>query len=116
MGYSRLFGSQFPNSTITLGNYKDVGEADSETQELIKQFQIYMDNGDIASATEILESNWDLLKPFYVGMNTLNKMEEEIYNVGLFALKSQTAIVSDAEPTIEQQLYASWIKPIDSVE
>lgn len=112
MNYSRIFGSTFPNNVISLSNYKDVGDADESTQALIKQFQIFMDNGNIASASALLEANYDILKPYYVGMDTLNKIEEELYNAELFSLGTQNTIVSDTEPIVDQALNSSWLKPV----
>lgn len=112
MNYSRIFGSTFPNNVISLSNYKDVGDADESTQALIKQFQIFMDNGNIASASALIETNYDKLKPYYIGMNVINKLEEELYNIGLFSLGSQNTIVSDNEPLVEQSVNSSWYKPI----
>lgn len=113
MDYSHIFGSQFPNSVITLKNYKDVGDADDTTKELIIQFQKFMDADNIASASALYEANKDALEPYYFGMEILNRMGEEIYNTSLFALKQQTSIISKTEPEIDLQNGASWFRPLD---
>lgn len=113
--YSRIFGSDFPNSISTLSNFKEIGEAPTDVQELIKQFYSFIDEENNSSAAAILESNWEKLKPYYIGMDFLNKIEEEVYNIGVYVTKMNTpTIVSDVEPTESDYLnYTAWLKPIN---
>lgn len=112
MDYLRVFGSLYPASAINVANYKDIGQADEDVKEIIKQFQIFMDNGNIDSASALVETNYEKLKPYYIGMHTLNKIEEEIYNTQVHILKNQSTIVSDGKPDLEQAINAIWLKPL----
>ena len=112
LDYSRIFGSNFPNSAMELSNFQDIGSAPTEVQEIAKQYYIFMEAGNIASASALIESNWELVKPYYFGgANVLNKIEEELYNAEILALSQITTVVSDTEP-IGQVVNATWYKPV----
>lgn len=111
--YSKIFGSQFPDNIITLSEYKDIGEATNAVKELITQYYAYMEAKDYASASTLLENNWDVLKQFYIGMDVLNKIEEEIYNTQLYAIKNSDTVIADTEPNASEYTHlATWLKPV----
>ncbi len=114
MSYSRVFGSQFPNSVLELSEYKDIGEATDEVKELIKQFYTFMDAGNIASAAALLETNYNTLKQYYFDMSCVNKLQEEVFNTGLYALKQNATIVASDEPDASDYVNATaWLKPLN---
>ena len=111
--YSRLFGSQFPDSALVLTGYKDIGEATDAEKELIQQYYTYIDAKDYVNATTLLTSNWDVLNPYYFGMEILNKLEEELYNTQTYALKNNTVVISSDEPNILLYTFGTpWLKPV----
>lgn len=112
--YSRVFGSQFPETVMELTEYKDIGEAPAAIQYLARQYYSFMETNDYASASTLLKENWNDLSQYYCGMEMLNKLEEEIYNAQIYALKNNTVIMSTEEPDASTYTYATpWLEPID---
>ena len=112
--YSRKFGSQFPETVMGLKEYKDIGEASESVQRLAQNYYAFMENGDFASAATLLEENWVDLEKYYIGMDFLNNLEEEIYNTQVFAQKNNAFIMDTEEPNATESTYATpWLKPIE---
>lgn len=104
MEYSRNFGSNFPGSFIPLGTKKDI---DDTVKDLITQYYSYIDSGNITDANMLYENNKEVLEDYKIDMAYVNRLEEEIYNVGLNILKCTKNIISDVEP-IEQSNDGFW--------
>ena len=105
--YSHVFGSQFPDSLITLGNHKDI---DDSVIDLVNQFETYMKNGNRKAASELYESNKETLKPYKCDMEYLNYLSEEIYNTGVKALMQYKVIQSENEPDYDVDIGNYWIQ------
>ena len=107
MEYSRVFGSNYPNSVINLGSRKDV---DNTVISLINQYNYYIQTGDMINATNVYEENKTVLEPYIINTEYINRLEEEIYNTGIYAIKkSGFNIVSEDEP-VEQDTGDYWFK------
>lgn len=104
MNYSHNFGSNFPNELIPVGNKKDI---DNTVKDLIVQYQSYIASGDLASANELYEQNKDKLDPYIINVKMLNRMQEDIYNTAVFALKQIKNVVSETEPA-DQNVDSFW--------
>lgn len=105
MSYSRLFGSKYPTELIELGNHKDV---DNSIVSLINQYNYYVKNNDTANASKIYNENKELLKPYILNTEYINFLEEEIYNTGLFAMATNTSVITDTEPA-SQDVGSYWL-------
>lgn len=109
MGYSRLFGSQFPQQAIELGSHKDI---DDVVAEIINQYNICIQANDLKWAAEIYEENKELLEPYIINAAYINRLEEEIYNTGVYAITSggdSGTIISETEPKTEQNEGDYWL-------
>ena len=112
--YSKIFGSQYPDAVMELTEYKDIGEASAEVQFLAQRYYTLMEQKDFAGATALLNNNWDELGKYYYGMEMLNKLEEELYNVQIYALKKNTVYMSKDMPDPSEFTHATpWLQPID---
>ena len=106
MAYSHNFGSNFPDELIPVGTKKDI---DNSVRNLISQYYSYIDAKDINSAATLYDENKSILEPYMVNSDYFNRLEEDIYNIGVFALNSATTIISDTEP-ISQSVNSHWLK------
>lgn len=104
MEYSHNFGSNFPNKIIPVGTKKDV---DDTVKALINQYYSCIESGDLSSANQLYEANKDTLEPYQINMEYMNRLEEDIYNTGIFALNSIKSIVSSDEPA-SQSVDSFW--------
>ena len=104
MGYSKNFGSNFPDSLIPVGTKKDV---DDSVKTLIAKYYEYIDCGDYTSANVLYTNNQDTLEPYMIDMALINRFEEEIYNIGYYTLNQMTTIVADNEPET-QSVDSTW--------
>ena len=112
--YSRIFGSQFPEHEMELIEYKDIGEAPAAIQLLARQYYSFMEAGNYTSAYNILKENKNDLIQYYIGMDLLNKLEEEIYNTQIFASKNNTVIIGTDVPDASMYTNATpWLKPVE---
>ncbi len=109
MNYSRIFGSQFPNSVISVGSRKDV---DNSVIDLINRYNGYVSSGDINAANELYNDNKNLLEPYTFNSNYLNLLEEEIYNLGIGLLSSMSTIISSDMPA-NQSVNSYWLEDYD---
>ena len=78
-----------------LSNYKDV---DDSVMPLINQYYDYIESNDLANASKLLEDNAELLKPYRLDMNGVNKIEKAISELADIAYSTQSIIISDTEP------------------
>jgi hypothetical protein len=98
--------SNFPSATIELTNYMDI---DSTVAPIISRIYQLQSSGDYAGANDLIEENWELLKPYSVDMSALNRIIEEIYNTQLYALgSSQQIFISDTEPAVDVPEGSFW--------
>lgn len=104
MEYSNNFGSQFPSSLISVGTKKDI---DNTISDLVSLYYSCIDAGDVGSAHELYLSNKAKLDSYILNAAYVNKLEEELFNIGLCALRQVTTIFSDGEP-IEQLTDGYW--------
>ncbi len=106
MEYSRNFGSNFPDSLIPVGTKKDV---DNTIKNLITQYYSYIDTGNIDAANTLYSNNKSVLENYIINMDYINRLEEEIFNIGVNALKKVTNAIGTDEP-IEQADDGYWYK------
>ena len=104
MEYSHNFGSNFPSELIPVGDKKDI---DDTVKDLIVQYNSYISVGNLDSANELYENNKTKLDSYAIKMKDINRIEEEIYNTGLFALNQIKNIISDTEPA-SQSVGSCW--------
>lgn len=100
MNYQRTFGSNYPTECIAVGTRKDV---DDTVINLVNQYNTYMKQGDVNEAGILFSANRTTLDPYLINTRYLNYLEEEVYNTGIAALSSITAIISDAEPLTQDE-------------
>lgn len=108
MGYSRNFGSLFPEQTIELGTHKDV---DDSVVRIVNQYNVCVQDNDMVGAASILEANREVLEPYILTMKDINRLEEEIYNTGLYAMLNNSGgtIISTTEPQVDQNIGDYWL-------
>lgn len=107
MNYSRTFGSKFPSECISFGNHKDV---DDTVVDLVNQYNTYIQTGDMVAAANFYTNNKIKLEPYVLNISYINRLEEEIYNTGLYALSSSNSVISETEPETEQGAGSYWFQ------
>lgn len=105
MDYSRTFGSTFPNNLISYGNHRDI---DNNVVSLVNQYNAYLQAGNVKQASQLYETNKEMLDPYILNMSDVNRLEEEIFNTGLYALSKSSSVVSDSTPVAELGLNSYW--------
>lgn len=106
MDYSRNFGSKFPEEFIPVGTKKDI---DDKVTNLVSQYYAYIDAGNISAANTLYNDNKSILEDYQIDMAYINRLEEEIYNVGVDVLKKRENIISASEPS-GQEADCYWYK------
>lgn len=99
MEYSHEFGSEFPNELIEVGTKKDIEDS---VAPLISLYYAYVEANNIDGAIDLYNQNKDLLDPYIINMQYINRLEESIYNTGLLSLKKTTTIISSNEPAYQE--------------
>lgn len=106
MDYSHNFGSKFPEEFIPVGTKKDI---DDTVTNLVSQYYAYIDAGNISAANTLYNDNKSILEDYQIDMAYINRLEEEIYNVGVDVLKKRENIISASEPS-DQAANGYWYK------
>ena len=82
-----------------LSNYKDI---DSSVAPLVLQYYKYMDQEDYAGASSLLEENHELLKPYIIDMDSINKIEQGLHDLwqtaSLQKIRQNRKVILDREP------------------
>lgn len=107
MNYQRNFGSKFPDELIDVGTKKNI---DDSVIEIVNQYNTYIQSKDIASANALYKANESILSPYKFDSFDVNRIKEELYNIGLCALSFQNTIISDTEPETKQYVGSVWLK------
>lgn len=106
MEYSRNFGSNFPDSLIPVGTKKDI---DNTVKNLISQYYSYIDNGNIEAANSLYSNNKNVLEDYIINLAYINRLEEELFNIGINVLKKSTNVIGTNEP-LDQADNGYWYK------
>lgn len=86
--------SNFPTTIMEKSNYKDV---DDTVAVLINQLKTFQQNNDYDSATLFIAQN-PSLKQYIIGVDSINKIIEEIRNTQIYAKTTkQTIYVQDKD-------------------
>lgn len=112
MEYSRIFGSNFPNSLIEVGTKKDI---DDTVIELVNQYTAYINSGNIGAANTLYQKNKDVLDSYSLGMKDFNLLLEEIHNIGVDVLQ-QTKIAISLSPPATMSENSIWYEILEDVE
>ncbi len=108
MEYSHIFGSNFPSGIISVGTKQDI---DDSVKDVIMQYYTLMESGRLNDAQILYSNNKELLEPYMINMEYINRLEEEIYNIGLTALNQSTNIVLSNEPASQPE-NGFWYKEV----
>ena len=79
--YTHEAGSLFPETLITLTNYKN---ADSTVEALLLQIKTYQDSGDYDSAQQLIDENINTLRQYVLDTAAINRYVEEIRNLEIY--------------------------------
>lgn len=96
---------------ITLSNYKDLGEADEATQDLVAQYYRLSDNGDKEAAYRLLNENRQTLQPYLFTNESANKIEKEIDNIRKDIFLNQKIVLSEEKPLEPLATNSEWLQP-----
>ena len=91
--------SKFPEQLYTPHNYKNVASAPTEVMNVIQLIKSSIQSGNYGKAAQILTENKTLIAPYWIDADMINALEEEIYNMELYAKKeAQCHYYCDDEP------------------
>lgn len=106
MGYSRKFGSQFPEQVMELHNYQ---ELTPELYPIVKQYTDYCTSYNLEAASLLLAQHPELAK-CQISTKDINLFDEERYNTQLYALQKGQIIVVDKEEPLSPSDNLVWIE------
>lgn len=106
MDYSYNFGSNFPNEVIPIGEKKDI---DNSVFDLVSQYYHFMDSKDIESAFTLYSNNKKTLDPYNINAYDYNRLQEELFNMGLYILNNTSTIIANKEPSTQSE-NSHWLK------
>lgn len=107
--YSRESGSLFPDSLLNMEKFKDI---DDTVKDVILEYYTDISQGRITEAMSLKEAHTELA-PYWIDASKLNLLKEEIQNIGIYAQKLRSTVVSSEEPGIDYDEHTLWIKPIE---
>lgn len=107
--YSRESGSLFPDSLLNMEQFKDI---DDTVKDVILEYYSDISQGKISEAMALKESHQEL-NPYWIDAAKLNLLKEEIQNIGIFAQKLRSTVVSAEEPTLNYANDTLWYQPIE---
>lgn len=96
MDYSRLFGSKFPEEPIQLEIKKDV---DDNVISIINDYYSFIEQGQTDKAYDLYDKNRELLDKYSIKADDINRIKEEIYNIGVKVLTGMQTAINPTEPT-----------------
>lgn len=105
--YSRESGSLFPDSLLNMEKFKDI---DDTVKDIILEYYSDISQGKLTEAMALKAAHTELA-PYWIDASKLNLLKEEIQNIGLYAQKLRSTVVSSEEPAINYDEYTLWIKP-----
>jgi len=106
--YNHNFGSTFPTSLPSFVEKQDVNDT---VKTMIDTYYEYIDQEDISGAYQYYEANKSVLEPYIINSAFVNRLSEEVYNMGVFSMYYSPTIISSEEP--EDQLQnGSWFQPM----
>lgn len=103
--YSRIFGSNFPNSVMELHNFEDVT---STTYPKVKQYMDYCIKANLESAALMLTKNPEL-KKCLMNADAFNLIDEEIHNTQIYALKAGQVVSIEEDVPVSPSANLVWI-------
>ena len=96
MAYYTNEYSNFPYELMSLHNFKDV---DDSIGSVINQIKILQSQGKYDKVNEIIQSNKDTLVQYCFGAELINRLDEEIRNLEIYAIsKKQSIYYLEEEP------------------
>ena len=107
--YSRESGSMFPDSLLDIEQFKDI---DDTVKDVILEYYSDISQGKISEATNLKTAHPEL-SPYWIDASKLNLLKEEIQNIGIYAKKLRSTVVSSEEPNLDYDEHTIWIKPIE---
>lgn len=79
--------SKFPEQLYTPHNFKNVADAPPEVINIIQLIKSAVQAGSYSKASQLLTENKTLIAPYWIDADMINALEEEIYNMELYAKK-----------------------------
>ena len=107
MGYSRNFGSHFPESSLVIQEKQDVNDY---IVSIVNQIESYVKDKNLTAANRLLEDYKEELEGSLINSTFINLLQEEIYNVGLLAISQQSTIISQEMPTTQITVGSYWLQ------
>lgn len=90
----------FPESYIQFPTFKDVDS--KEIADLIKEIQAKRNKGLFSEATELINNNYDKLRPYFIDANVINMWVEHLRNTQIYAKQNQQNIYIGDKPEVVQ--------------
>lgn len=92
--------SNFPASIMTLSGFQDVTDSNAS---LINRIKDLRRSGKYAEANQLINNNAAIIKKMSINAQWVNKMEEELINAQIFAIKNQQQVyIQTTEPEAEE--------------
>ncbi len=112
MAYYTNEYSNFPHELMPLHHFKDV---DDSVGSLVNQIKILQSQGKYDKVNEIIQLNKDTLGQYCFGAELINRLDEEIRNLEIYAIyKRQNIYYTEQEPELVEN-FDVWIGGSDDI-
>ncbi len=106
--------SKLPEQIYDPPTFKNLSRATDDVIYLVNQIKELQAAGNYTRAAMVVESNYDVLKDYYVDEKTINAISEEIMALEYFATATkQSTYFTDAIPVNVDVQDSIWISTAD---